>query len=208
MTPSATQYFHPSNVITYLSLLAGLLAIVSAKRLESLSVAGGLIALCALADTLDGKFARLFKRTESQEQFGVQLDSLTDALAFGLAPVVSFYLVVSFESSVAHLIWLAAAFFYLLSAITRLGFYNIHGDESSGFVGLPTTVAGLIWSSFFLTDPTVAGSVALLIGCGIAMVSSISIPRPRRLGIMAILAWAVLLVILHGASILMPTKHF
>jgi len=208
MTPSATQYFHPSNLITYLSLMAGLLAIVSVKRFESLAVAGGLIALCALADALDGKFARLFKRTESQEQFGVQLDSLTDALAFGLAPVVSFYLLVPFESSAAHLIWLAAAFFYLLSAITRLGFYNIHRSESSGFIGLPTTVAGLLWSSFFLTSASMAGSVVLLIGCGIAMVSSVPIARPRRLGIMAIVAWAILLVILHGASILMPTKHF
>jgi phosphatidylserine synthase len=80
MTTSAARYFHRSNLITYLSLLAGLLAIVSAKELGSLSVAGGLIALCALADTLDGKFARLFKRPENQKQFGVQLDSLTDAL--------------------------------------------------------------------------------------------------------------------------------
>ena len=105
MTISAARYFHPSNLVTYVSLLAGLFAIVSAKEFGRLSATGGLIALCALADTLDGKFAQLFERTESQKQFGVQLDSLTDSLTFGLAPVVSFYIVVPFESLTARLIW-------------------------------------------------------------------------------------------------------
>lgn len=197
MTAAAARYFHLSNSLTYLSLLA-------AKRLDRLSVAGALIAFCRLADLLDGKFARLFNRTKDQEQFGAQLDSLADAVAFGLAPVVSFYLLVSFESFTAQLIWSAAAFLYVLSAITRLAFYNIHHDECPSFIGLPTTIAGLICSSFFLLKLSVAGSAALLIGCGIAMVSPVSIPRPRSLGTAAILAWAVILIVLHGASIMVP----
>jgi len=200
MTAGAARYFHLSNLVTYLSLLAGLLAIVSAKELGSLSAAGGLIALCALADTLDGKFAQLFERTESQKQFGVQLDSLTDSFTFGLAPVVSFYFVVPIESLTARLIWLAAAFFYLLSAITRLGRYNISTD-GSGFIGLPTTIAGLIWSSSLLAHPSVDLSIWLFLGCGIAMVSSIPIPRPRAVGMAVVLTWAVILIVLHGASI-------
>jgi CDP-diacylglycerol--serine O-phosphatidyltransferase len=201
MTISAARYFHLSNLVTYVSLLAGLLAIVSAKEFGSLSAAGGLIALCALADTLDGKFAQLFERTESQKQFGVQLDSLTDSFTFGLAPVVSFYFVVPIESLTARSIWLAAGFFYLLSAITRLGYYNIHRSEGSGFIGLPTTISGLIWSSSLLAQPSVALSVWLLLGCGVAMVSLIPIPRPRFVGTAIILAWAVILIVLHGASI-------
>lgn len=201
MTNSAARYFHVSNLITYLSLLAGLLAIVSAKSSGGLSVAGALIALGALADTVDGKFAHLFTRTENQKQFGIQLDSLTDSLTFGLAPVVSFYFFVSFQSFITQLIWLAAAFFYLLSVITRLGVYNIQSSESTGFIGLPTTIAGLIWSSFLLAHLSVDLSVWLLLGCGVAMVSFIRIPRPRSLGAAAILAWAVILIALHGASI-------
>lgn len=204
MATSPARYFHLSNLVTYLSLLAALLAIFSAKRLESLSAAGALIAFCALADTLDGKFARLFKRTDKQEQFGAELDTLVDALAFGVAPVVSFYLLCSFESLRAELIWFVAAFFYVLSAITRLAFYNIHHDESSSFIGLPTTIAGLIWSSFLLANPSVGSSILLLLGCGLAMVSFIPIPRPRALGMAAILGWAVILMILHGASMPSP----
>jgi len=57
MRKSASAYFHPSNAVTYLSLLAGLLAVVTAKEWRSWSAAGGLLALSALADTLDGRFA-------------------------------------------------------------------------------------------------------------------------------------------------------
>ena len=199
MNSSAARYFHPSNLLTYLSVLAGLCAIFSVQKLQSWPVAGGLIALCALADTFDGKFARLFARSASLKDFGIQLDSLADALTFGLVPVICLLLLLSFESVTTYLLWCAAAFFYVVSALTRLGVYNLHHDESNGFVGLPTTVAGLIWSSAFLAQPSVILSMVMLFACGIAMVSPIPLPRPRGLGMAAFIAWAILLIALHGA---------
>ena len=200
MKRSAARYFHLSNLLTYLSVLAGLCAIFSVQKLQSWSVAGGLIALCALADTFDGKFARLFTRSASLKDFGIQLDSLADALTFGLVPVICLLLLLSFESVTTYMLWCAAAFFYVVSALTRLGVYNLHHDESNGFVGLPTTVAGLIWSSAFLAQPSVILSMVMLFACGIAMVSPIPLPRPRGLGMAAFIAWAILLIALHGAQ--------
>src|SRR5688572_10252114 len=119
MNESAARYFHPSNLLTYLSVLAVLCAIFSSQQLRSWSVAGGLIALCALADTFDGKFARLFTRSENRKNFGIQLDSLADAVNFGLVPVVCLFALLSFESVAQYVTWCAAAFFYVVSAITR-----------------------------------------------------------------------------------------
>jgi len=202
MSGTAARYFHVSHSVTYLSLLAGLGAVVSAKETRSWSAAGALIALSALADTLDGRFARLFKqRAEHHNPFGVQLDSLTDALAFGLVPVVSYYLLGSFESLPLRLVWLAAAFFYVTCAITRLGVYNLQRHEHPGFIGLPTTVAGLIWSSLFLFKPSILFSTIMLLACGVAMVSFIPISRSGRLGMALVMGWAILLVVLHGASL-------
>jgi len=198
MNGLAARYFHPSNLLTYLSVLAGLCAIFSAQKLQSWPVAGGLIAVCALADTFDGKFARLFKRSESLKDFGIQLDSLADALTFGLVPVVCLSLLLSFESAASYIMWCAAAFFYVISAITRLGAYNLHHAENHEFVGLPTTVAGLIWSSMFLAQPSVIPSVILLIACGIAMVSPVRVPRPKGPVMIAFVAWPILLMALHG----------
>lgn len=195
---SPARYFHVSNGLTYASLLAGLLAIVTARELKSWSLAGGLLAVCALADTLDGRFARLFRRSEAQQRFGVHLDSLADALTFGLVPVAVLSLLVPFESTAGQLAWLAAAFFYVLAAVTRLGFYDLHHAEHSGFIGLPTTVAGLVWSSALLVPPSVETSAALLLASGAAMVAPIPIPRPHGPGLVAFGAWAVALVLLHG----------
>jgi len=186
--------------VTYVSVLAGLMAVMAASDLGSWSMAGALIALCALADTLDGRFARLFPRTEDEKRFGVQLDSLADALTFGLVPVVCLYLLLPLESVPTRLGWCAAALAYVLSTITRLGVYNLQSEEPRGFVGLPTTAAGLIWSSAFLTRPSTVGSATLLVVCGAAMVSGIPIPRPRGLGLVAFGGWSTVLLILHGLS--------
>ncbi len=197
---AAARYIHPCNAVTYLSILAGLLAITSAHA-GSWSLAGALIAVSAAADTLDGRFARLFARDERQRRFGVELDSLADALTFGLVPVVALYLLLDFGSTGARVAWIGAALFYVVSAVTRLGFYDLHHEETAGFIGLPTTVAGLVWSSAFLLEPAAAASTALLVACGLAMVSALPIPRPRGLGLLAFGGWAAALVVLHGASL-------
>src|SRR5688572_29648213 len=78
---------HPSNALTYASLLAGTGAIASALN-GNAGAAGALIALSVIFDTFDGTFARLFARTPLQRDLGAQLDSLSDAIAFGIAPVI------------------------------------------------------------------------------------------------------------------------
>jgi CDP-diacylglycerol--serine O-phosphatidyltransferase len=198
MSQGASRYFHRSNLLSYLSLLAGLMAIISSYESKNLGPAGALIAFCALADLLDGKFASLFARSREEKAFGIQLDSLVDAIVFGLAPIVCFYSAAFFADRTAHIIWWGAAFFYLVCAVTRLGAYNVESDHSR-FIGLPTTLAGLVWSSFFFLNPSIPLSIALLIGCGLAMVSPIRIPRPKTTGMTLILGWTAVLLVLHGA---------
>src|SRR5262249_60817717 len=84
MPKAASAYFHPSNAVTYLSLLAGLLAVAAAKEWQSWSAAGALLALSALADTLDGRFARLFHRDRDHDRVSTDLDSLADTERVGL----------------------------------------------------------------------------------------------------------------------------
>jgi len=79
--------FHRANTLTYLSLLGGIMAIATALA-GRLDTAGALIALAVIADTFDGRLARLFVRSPAQREIGVQLDSLSDAIAFGVAPCI------------------------------------------------------------------------------------------------------------------------
>ena len=77
--------FHRANALTYVSLMTSIGAIAEAFH-GSASAAGALIAAAVIADTFDGRFARLFQRSNGERALGVQLDSLSDAIAFGIAP--------------------------------------------------------------------------------------------------------------------------
>src|SRR5438128_8549860 len=104
------RYIRLCNLLTYISLLCSLLAVFAAREYQSWEAAGLLIAVSALADTFDGKFARLFPRTENETAFGAQLDSLVDAVSFGLVPVICLQSLVRFDSVSARFALLVAAF--------------------------------------------------------------------------------------------------
>jgi CDP-diacylglycerol--serine O-phosphatidyltransferase len=157
--PSPASFIHLSNLLTYVSLLFGVAAIAAAMS-GSAAAAGALIAAAAIADTFDGRFARTFTRSRELASMGAQLDSLADAVTFGIAPVVIAGLLFRPSGGPAVWIWWSAAFVYAACALTRLGFYNVWDGDSSGFVGLPVPVAALCWSTLLLLD---AGTVALTI---------------------------------------------
>ena len=71
-----------------MAVLIGMLVPVAARATGNWSAAGLLLALAVVADTFDGRFARRFARTDDQARVGVEIDSLSDALTFGLAPVM------------------------------------------------------------------------------------------------------------------------
>ena len=78
---------HVGNLLTYGSLAAALAA-VAVSGVAGAPAAGGWLALAALLDTFDGRFARCFERTSRQRRIGCEIDSLVDVCAFGMGPVV------------------------------------------------------------------------------------------------------------------------
>lgn len=198
---------HVGNLLTYGSLAAALAAVAAARgagapvaagAAAGAAVAGGWLALAALLDTLDGRFARCFNRSPRQRRVGGELDSLVDACAFGVAPVVVLASVSLPGGGLPAAAWWGSAFAYVAAVVTRLGFYNVEGDDTR-FVGLPTPAAALIWSTYLLWPaPSPAWIVPVLfIGCALAMIAPITIPRPRAPGLAAFALWAVALAFWH-----------
>ena len=187
---------HVSNLITYIALLAGCGAAYLAMISHHRAAAGAFMAVAVIADTFDGLFARLFDRTGFQSAFGVQLDSLTDAVTCGFVPVI----VLASDSTPATwgaaLAWWSCAFLYTFAAITRLGYYNL--THSDGFVGLPAPCCALVVSTSLLWSPHALASALILVCCAVAMVAPIHVPRPRAVGLVAFVGWALVLVALHG----------
>ncbi len=148
------------NLLTTVALFAGFYAIVQAMggRFEQAAIA---VFVALVFDGLDGRVARL---THTQSAFGVEYDSLSDMVSFGVAPALVVYVwaLKDFESmkSIAVLgPWLStklgwiAAFIYCACAALRLARFNtmIEVVDKRFFQGLPSPAAacmvtGLVWA--------------------------------------------------------------
>jgi CDP-diacylglycerol--serine O-phosphatidyltransferase len=169
------------NMITTAGLFAGFYAIVAAMngRFEEAAVA---IFVAMVMDGIDGRVARL---TNTQSEFGVQYDSLSDMVCFGLAPALVMY-EWSLQSMVsvgwAKLGWLAA-FIYTASGALRLARFNaqVATAEKRYFKGLPSpsaagVLAGLVWVGADLGingQDLVLPAFVLTVAMGLLMVSNI-----------------------------------
>ena len=163
------------NLLTTGALFAGFSSIIMASK-GNFEVASILIFIAMVLDGLDGRVARM---TNTTSEFGIQYDSLSDMVSFGLAPALVVY-----EWSLhtmGKLGWLIA-FIYAAAAALRLARFNAHASlEKSLFQGLPSPSAAAILASFIwvVTDYGMTGadfrSVILLLTLitAILMVSNV-----------------------------------
>jgi len=165
------------NLFTTAALFAGFYSIVAAMnaRFESAAIA---IFVAMILDGMDGRIARL---TNTKSDFGVEYDSLSDMVSFGLAPSLVIYQWSLF--GLGKLGWLGAFIFAAATAL-RLARFNTQAASADKeyFQGLPSPagaalIAGLIWfgSSRGLLDGTTVTLVAfpMTVIAGILMVSNI-----------------------------------
>jgi CDP-diacylglycerol--serine O-phosphatidyltransferase len=170
MDISKLKYLAP-NSLTLSSLFCGFASLHVAHTATSarqFSIAAWLIVASMLFDLFDGRVARM---TKAESELGVQLDSLADAVSFGVAPGTLLYLW-GLESY--GMVGMIPAFVYVACAIVRLARFNVMASQHEGpmryFFGLPTPLAAgavvsIVMSSLALTDQatTQAGlSVAAL----------------------------------------------
>lgn len=130
------------NAVTLLSLCSGMSAVRFATLGKWEHVLFALLA-AGVCDTLDGRLARLLKGTS---QFGAELDSLADAISFGVAPALVLYLWTL--NSAGPLGWIAVLIFACCAAL-RLARFNVAIADTN-----PPPYA----ASFFTGVPTPAGA--------------------------------------------------
>lgn len=123
-------------------------------------MAAGLVFAGAFFDLIDGGVARLLK---AQSAIGAQLDSLADAVTFGVLPgLIAYQLIpvsVMGEAASGYQPWMRGlAFLIPIAAIWRLAVFNTDASQAAGFRGLPTPANGLFWASLPL---------AIVFGCAL-----------------------------------------
>lgn len=133
------------NLLTTSALFAGFYAIVATMQAH-FEIAAVSIYIAMVADGLDGRVARL---THTQTAFGAEYDSLSDMVAFAIAPALLIYSWSLITLGKAG--WLVA-FLYAAATALRLARFNTqpHDEDRRYFQGLPcpsaaAVIAGLVW---------------------------------------------------------------
>ncbi len=144
-SPARRGIYLLPNLITTGALFAGFYAIVAAMNGNFISASLAIYA-AGMLDTADGRVARL---THTQSAFGAEYDSLSDMVAFGVAPAL-----VAFTWALSQLNQLGwvVTFLYMACTALRLARYNTQGDISS-FTGLASpAAAGLVVTTIWVLE--------------------------------------------------------
>lgn len=208
-------------ILTYLSALsAGIGVIVSLYGTGHPYYGTFFLLFCGLCDAFDGKVARTKKnRTEFEKKFGIQIDSLSDLLAFGVLPACIGSAMIRVSTKLQELpirkqqtrmefrtalLLCVVIVVYILAALIRLAYFNVSEEtrqatEAGGrkyYEGLPVTSAALLFPTVELlqylvpADLTIAYFVLMFV-MSIAFVSKVRIPKPQMKGILTFIGIGV-----------------
>jgi CDP-diacylglycerol--serine O-phosphatidyltransferase len=131
------------NGLTLFNLFCGIFAIVLSSR-GRYEDAALFVVLGGFADALDGRVARA---TATGSRFGQELDSLVDAISFGLAPALIMYFAVLSKTNWEWLL----VFIFTSCAVMRLARFNVEqaGRKKTHFHGLPSPAAGMTLATYY-----------------------------------------------------------
>lgn len=218
-------FYDYTVILTYLSLLSAGAGIV-------VSLAGGghpfwgcfCLLFCGFCDAFDGKVARTKKgRTEMERNYGIQIDSLSDLVAFGVLPACIGAALI-FRSTflrklalaygnrwfffIGAFVLFAILILYALAAMIRLAYFNVTEEERQRteggvrkfYTGLPVTSAALIFPLVLLLQHLTPMDITLVyvaaaLATGFAYLSRIQVPKPRLKGILIMIAFGLLEVL-------------
>ena len=181
VTPSGQKERHKGvyllpNLFTTAALFAGFFAIISGMK-GNFEAAGLAIIVAQLLDGFDGRVARM---TNTTSAFGVQYDSLSDMVSFGLAPALVIF---SWGLEPLGKLGWAAAFLFAACAALRLARFNTQVEvvDKKYFVGLasPPAAAILATTVWLWHDVVPPFEVSVLVAIitilvGLLMVSNVS----------------------------------
>lgn len=210
-------FYDYTVVLTYLSLLSACTGIIVSLAGPGHPYIGTFfLLLCGLCDAFDGKVARHKKdRTDMERAFGIQIDSLSDLVAFGVLPVaigaamlrwspIMYWVGVNWP----HWAYLAVDFglmailiLFALAGLIRLAYFNVTEEERQKsetgarkyYTGMPVTTVSLIFPFIQLLQYIIPSDVTLVyfataLLCGLAFLLPIQIRKPGLRGILIMVA--------------------
>ena len=203
-------FYNYTVILTYLSLIsAGCGITVALSGYGHPYIGTFFLLFCGLCDAFDGKVARTKKnRSQEEQSFGIQIDSLSDVVAFGVLPA-AIGTAMLHRSALMHLAdgtrWqrplefggAAILILYILAAMIRLAYFNVteetrqktEGGARKTYTGLPVTSSALIFPPILLLQYVIPADVTPMyyvtaVICAIAFLSPFHIRKPGLRGVL------------------------
>lgn len=175
-------FYHYGVILTYLSVVSAIVGIyfsVGGNKEPMPQIGIICLLISGLCDSFDGTVARTRKnRTKEDKMFGERIDSLSDLIAFGVAPTA-----IGFGMKINRWFYLPVFALYILCALIRLAYFDVTEeirmeDPNCGarksYEGLPVTNAAFIIPTFYLIAtmfiPYSLGYTLIML-CGYILVS-------------------------------------
>lgn len=181
-------FYRKCDFVTILSIIFSFLGILLAFN-NHIALATILLIFCGLCDVFDGKIARMKEYSNEQKIYGVQLDSLTDLLSFGIFPAIITICVSNFN------IWtIIIGLFYVICGLIRLAYFNmLEATEEkmpNTFIGLPITTIAIVYPLIYIIFQIINSELLkiilpiTLITLGILFILKIKVPKPNVVAIL------------------------
>lgn len=203
-------YYNYTVIPTYIGFACAILGIFLAM-LGKTEYAVYCLVASGICDMFDGKIARTRKRTDDEKQFGIEIDSLSDCVSFGVLPAV-----IGISVGMTEWYFYPILLLFPLCALIRLGFFNVQelcrqqtetGVRKS-YVGVPVTVGSLFFAFLYLVGlacsltaatMTWVWAIAMIV-VAVAFVTPFTLPKPGTKGI---IFWAIFGVAMLTAIIVL-----
>ncbi|MCR5823979.1 MAG: CDP-alcohol phosphatidyltransferase family protein [Lachnospiraceae bacterium] len=187
-------YYNYTVILTYIGMLIGFTGIVYALEQNTCAAVICLMA-AGFCDMFDGAIASTRERTEQEKNFGIQIDSLSDLICFGILPAVTVY-----SMNLHNNLVLAVCAFYALCALIRLAYFNVDEQDRQKtsntcrelYYGMPVTLSALFFpivnagARHFGWKSSVAQTVTLFV-MAVLFLTPIPLKKPKLIGKICVL---------------------
>ena len=187
-------YYNYTVILTYIGMLTGFVGIIYAFEQKAVQAIVCLM-IAGFCDMFDGTVASTRKRTFQEKCFGIQIDSLSDLICFGVLPAV-----ITYNLNGHNLLVLGVCAMYVLCALVRLAYFNVDEQERQTesnaarevYYGMPVTLSALFLPllygciHFFSLRSYYAVAAELMI-MAVLFLMPVQIKKPKVLGKICIL---------------------
>lgn len=201
-------FYNYTVVLTYIGMLISFTGIILALNGKILAALICLM-ISGVCDMFDGKIASTKERTIREKRFGIQIDSLSDIICFGVLPAVIVYII-----SNGSITGACMSAIYLLCSLIRLAYFNVDEEERQSqtqaprefYLGLPITTAALALPALIglgkiCSLPLDIISPIMLLIIAIAFITPFHLKKPKLIGkILLLLCGTAELILILGVT--------